>query len=272
MYSAKSPSRSTGLFLMLCAAMLLLAMLSQQPWAAGARGMARSAIAPAEEAMTSLAAQVDRVTAVFGDFSALRAENARLRAADEALRRQVVELNAAARENASLKAALNFEKASGHQMVTAQVIGLGPDGFSRTLEIDRGTADGVQAGMVVVTGAGLLGRVREAGPHSANVQTLADPQSRVNVYLSTSGLQGTVSGGPNALQLEIQHTLGVVASNGEWALTSGVGGGYPRGLVVGEIASVTRRDSATSDQAQLAWVNDPAAISFVLVITDFLPS
>ncbi len=272
MYSAKSPSRSTGFFLMLCATMLLLAMLSQQPWAAGARGVARSALAPAEEAMTSLAAQADRVTAVFGDVSALRAENARLRAADEALRRQVVELNDAAAENASLKAALNFEKASGHQMVAARVIGVGPDGFSRTLEIDRGTADGVQPGMVVVTGAGLLGRVREAGPHSANVQTLADPQSRVNVYLSTSGLQGTVSGGPNALQLEIQHTLGVVASNGEWALTSGVGGGYPRGLVVGEIASVNRRDSATNDQAQLAWVNDPAAISFVLVITDFLPS
>jgi len=272
MYSAKSPSRSTGLFLTLCTAMLLLAMLSQQPWAAGARGAARSALAPAEKAMTSLAAQVDRVTAVFGDASTLHAENARLRAADEALRRQIVELNAAATENADLKAALKFENASGHQMVTAQVIGLGPDGFSRTIEIDRGTADGVQAGMVVVTGSGLLGRVREAGPRSANVQTLADPQSRVNVYLSTSALQGTVSGGPNALQLEVQHTLGVAASNGEWALTSGVGGGYPRGLVVGEIANVTRRDSATTDQAQVAWVNDLAAISFVLVITDFLPS
>ncbi|TME03850.1 MAG: rod shape-determining protein MreC [Chloroflexi bacterium] len=272
MYNAKSPSRSTGLFLALGAAMLLLAMLSQQPWAAGARGAARSAFAPAEEAMTSLAAQVDRVTAVFGDVSALRAENVRLRNADEALRRQIVELNAAAKENADLKAALKFEKASGHRMVAAQVIGLGPDGFSRTIEIDRGTADGVRAGMVVVTGAGLLGRVREAGPHSANVQTLADPQSRVNVYLSTSALQGTVSGGANALQLEVQHGLGVTASNGEWALTSGVGGGYPRGLVVGEIASVTRRDSATTDHAQVAWVNDPTSISFVLVITDFLPS
>jgi rod shape-determining protein MreC len=272
MYSAKSPSRSTGLFLTLCAAMLLLAMLSQQSWAAGARGAAKSALSPLEEAMTSVATQVDRVTSVFGDVSRLRAENARLRAADEALRRQVVELNAAAKENASLRAALNFEKKSGHQMVAAQVIGVGPDGFSRTMEIDRGTADGIQVGMIVMTGAGLLGRVREAGPHAANVQTLADPQSRVNVYLATSGLQGTVSGGPTALQLEIQHTLGVVASNGEWALTSGVGGGYPRGLVVGEVASVTHRDSATTDVAQVAWVNDPTSVTFVLVITDFLPS
>src|SRR5712691_7761700 len=267
MYSAKSPSRSTGLFLTLCAAMLLLAMLSQQPWAAGARGAARSALAPAEKAMTSLAAQVDRVTAVFGDVSALRAENARLRAADEALRRQVVELNAAAKENASLRQALDFERSFGHRMVTAQVVGRGPDGFSRTLQIDRGTADGVQPGMIVTTGAGLVGRVREAGPHGAIVQTLGDPQGRVNVFLSKSGLQGTVTGGPAALQLEVEHSLGTAPLSGEWALTSGVGGGYPRGLVVGELASFFFRDSATTEQALIAWVNDPAGISFVLVIT-----
>jgi rod shape-determining protein MreC len=222
--------------------------------------------------MTQLAGNVDRVTSVFGDVSTLRTENQRLTAADQALRRQVVELNAAAKENASLRKALDFERSYGHHMVAAQIVGRGPDGFSRTLEVDRGTADGVQPGMIVTTGAGLVGRVREAGPHGAIIQTLADPQSRVNVFLSKSGLQGTVTGGPAALQLEIEHSLGVTATSGEWALTSGVGGGYPRGLVVGEIASITHRDSSTTDQALVAWVNDPAAISLVLVITDFVPS
>jgi rod shape-determining protein MreC len=271
MYGRRSSS-STGLFLTLCAAMLLLAMVSEQAWAAGARGAAKSVLAPLEAAMTQLAGNVDHVTSVFGDVSALRAENQRLKAADEALRRQVVELNAAAKENATLRQALDFERSFGHHMVAAQVVGRGPDGFSRTLEVDRGTADGVQPGMVVTTAAGLVGRVTEAGPHGAIVQTLADPQSRVNVFLSQSALQGTVTGGPTALQLEIEHSLGITAASGEWALTSGVGGGYPRGLVVGELASVTRRDSSTSDEALLAWVNDPASLSLVLVITDFVPS
>jgi rod shape-determining protein MreC len=124
--------------------------------------------------------------------------------------------------------------------------------------------------MIVTTGAGLVGRVREAGPHGAIVQTLADPRSRVNVFLAKSGLQGTVTGGPNALQLDVEHSLGLKATTGEWALTSGVGGGYPRGLVVGELASVTYRPASTSDQALLAWVNEPANLSVVLVITDFL--
>jgi rod shape-determining protein MreC len=258
--------------MILCASMLVLAMVSDQAWAAGVRGTAKSALAPLEAAMTGAAGSIDRLTSVFGDVSAIRAENMRLKAADEALRRQLVELNAAAKENATLRQALDFERSFGHKMMAAQVVGRGPDGFSRTLELDRGTADGVQPGMIVTTGAGLVGRVREAGPHGAIVQTLADPQSRVNVFLSKSGLQGTVTGGPPALQLEIEHSLGITATSGEWALTSGVGGSYPRGMVVGELASVTHRDSSTSDQALLAWVNDPPSISVVLVITDFMPS
>jgi rod shape-determining protein MreC len=268
----RTQSRSTGLFFWLCAAMLLIAMLSQQPWAAGARGVAKSAFAPFEAGLTGLANQFQQVTSVVGDIATLRAENLRLRATDAELRSQVVQLNAAAQENASLRQALNFERAYGHRMVAAEVVGLGPDGFSRTLEIDRGTADGIRPGMVVTTGAGLLGRVREAGPHAAIVQTLADPQSRVNVFLSKSNLQGTVFGGPTALQMQVEHRLGVVAAPGEWALTSGVGGGYPRGLVVGEVAGVSHHDSSTSDDASLAWVNDPSSISLVLVITDFAPS
>ena len=268
----RAQSRSTGLFLVLCTAALGLVIATQQSWAAGPRDAARSALAPLEEATSSLASESDRLTSVFGDVSALRAENQRLREADDSLRRQVVELNAAAKENASLRQALQFERSYGHVMVAAQVIARGPDGFSRTLEIDRGTSDGIRPGMVVATGAGLLGRVREAGPHVAMIQTLADPQSRVNVYLSSSGLQGTVSGGSAALTLSIERSFGARASNGEWALTSGVGSGYPRGLVVGEVANLVHDDAATSDQAQLAWVNDPSAVSLVLVITDFTPA
>ena len=252
--------------------MLLLAMVTEQTWATGARGAVKSTLAPVEAAMTQVARSFDLVTSAFGDVATLQAENQRLTAADQALRRQVVELNAAAKENASLRQALDFERSYGHHMVAAQVVGRGPDGFSRTLEIDRGTADGVQPGMIVTTGAGLMGRVQEAGPHGSIVETLADPQSRVNVFLSKSGLQGTVTGGSAALQLEVEHSVGVAAAGGEWALTSGVGGGYPRGLVVGELASVSHRDSATTDQALVAWVNDPGSISLVLVITDFAPS
>jgi|SRR5712692_6940890 len=268
----RTQPRSTRLFLFLCAGMLVLAMVTQQSWAAGVRGAAKGALAPLEGGMMTVAGSVQRFTGVLGDISALRAENQSLQAQNQQLRRQVAELSAAGDDNEALRQALAFERSFGHEMVAAQVVGRGPDGFSRTVEIDRGSDDGVRAGMIVASGAGLVGRVRETGPHAAIVQTLSDPQSRVNAFLSKSELEGTVIGGPDTLEIQIASRVGVVASPGEWAITSGVGGGYPRGLVIGRVVSVKHRDSSVADQAQVAWVNDPAGLSVVLVITDFTPT
>src|SRR5579859_4599067 len=254
----RTQSRPTGLFLFLCAAMLVLAMVSEQPWAAGARGYAKGLLAPLETAMTAASGRLGAITAGFGDNAALR--------------RQIAELQAAGQDNTALRQALDLQQAYGHATVAAGVIGRGPDGFSLTLEIDRGTADGVRPGMVVASGAGLVGRVREAGPHSAIVQTLADPQSRVSGYLVASGLEGTIFGGSGDLEMQINPRFGATPAVGEWVLTSGVGGGYPRGLVIAQVASISRDDAATADGARLAWVNDPAALTVVLVITDFTAS
>ena len=262
-----APAR--GLFLFLCAAMLVLAMVSEQPWAAGARGYAKGALAPLESAMTAASDRLGAITAGFGDNAALRAQNRSLEDQNAALRRQVAELQAAGQDNAALRQALDLQRSYGHQAVAADVIGRGPDGFSDTLEIDRGTADGVRPGMVVASGAGLVGRVREAGPHAAIVQTLADPQSRVSGYLATSGLEGTVLGGQGGLEMQINPRLGATAEVGDWVLTSGVGGGYPRGLVIARITSLSGGAAATVDEAALSWVNDPSSLTVVLVITDF---
>jgi rod shape-determining protein MreC len=252
--------------------MLLLAMVTQQPWAAGARGEAKALLEPLEAAMVAASRPVTGWLAGFGDTASLRAENQRLEDQNAALQRQVAELQAEGLDNAALRQALGFERTYGHSTVTAQVVGRGPDGFSLTLEIDRGSADGVRTGMVVVTGAGLVGRVREVGQHAAIVQTLADPQSRVSAYLSKSGLEGTVIGGQGELGMQVDPRFGLAPSDGEFAISSGVGGGYPRGLVIGRVTHVDHRDAATLDSASLSWVNDPAAISVVLVITDFVGS
>jgi rod shape-determining protein MreC len=259
---ARRRPASTRLFLLLCAAMVLLSALSQQPWAAGARGQAKSALSPVEAAVTSWVSQVDRFTSTLGNNAQLSADNERLRSADEQLRAQLLHLSEVSKENAALRQALGFAQSSGYRMVAGDVIARDPDGLSSTLEIDRGTADGVALGMVVVTGAGLLGRVKEAGPRYAIVQTLADPLTRVDVELIDSNLQGIVSGGPTPLRLALQNPAGVSVSNGDWALTSGADGTYPHGLVVGEMTGPDR----------LAWVNAPNAVKFVLVITDFRPS
>src|SRR4029077_17992845 len=252
--------------------MLLLAMISQQPWAAGARSYAKGAIAPLEQAMMTASDRVGAITAVFGDNAALRADNKRLQEQNAELQSQIAGLQAAGQDNTALRQALDFQRSYGHSMVAAEVVGRGPDGFSLTVEIDRGTSDDVRPGMGVASGAGLVGRVLEAAPHAAIVQTLADPQSRVNGYLAKAGLEGTVMGGTGNLQMQINPRFGAVPAPGDWVLTSGVGGGYPRGLVIAKVAGVSYKDASTVDSATLSWVNDPSALTVVLVITDFTGS
>jgi rod shape-determining protein MreC len=268
----KRQSTSSGLFVVLCAAMVVLSMVTQQSWAAGAVGAAKSPLAGIEGALAAVGAQVDRVTSVLGDVSSLRAENQRLRVADEQLRSQLLELSQSAKENAALRQALDLQRASAFHMVAAQVVGRGPDGFSRTLEVDRGTAEGVQPGMVVVTGAGLLGRVEEAGPHSSMVQTLSELRSPVAVVLVNANLQGTIQGGSDPLRINVPNPGGVALAKRDWVLTSDTGRSYPPGLVVGEVANVSHAPGSSIEIADLAWVNDPSRVSFVLVITDFTPS
>lgn len=242
--------------------MVALTLLSGQTWATGARSAAKSALSPVQGVVASWVTRVDGLTSMLAGTSQLRADNGRLRAADEQLRAQLLQLSEVSKENAALRQALGFEQSSGYHVVAAGVIGRDPDGLNTALEVDRGTSDGVRVGMVVVTGAGLLGRVEEAGARYAIVETLADPWARVDVELVNANLQGTVSGGTVPLRLAVQNPAGVTVANGDWALTSGADGAYPHGLVVGEVTGAGR----------LAWVNAPNAVTVVLVITDFRPS
>ncbi len=271
MRRSQATSRSTGFFVAAALATALLVLVSHVPALAGPRAAARGLLAPAEAATTEAESAAGGAASVFGDIASLRSDNRRLADENARLRAQVAQLQAAGAENDSLRRDLAFERAFGHRMVAAGVIARGPDAFSRTLTIDRGTADGVGAGMVVVTGAGLVGRVREASPHAAAVQTVADPLLRVNAYLVSSNLEGTVSGGSGPLQMEVQPRAGAAAATGEWALTSGVGASYPRGIPIGQVTRFVRRDAATSHLAELAWANDLAQLSSVLVVTDFRP-
>lgn len=264
-------SRGTGFFVTAALLAGLLVLLTQLPFLAGPRAAVRGVAAPLEAGATALEAAAGSALSVFGDIASLRAQNARLSAENARLRAQVAELQAAGAENDALRRDLAFERAFGHRMVAAGVIGRGPDAYARTLTIDRGAADGVRTGMVVVTGAGLVGRVREVAPHSAAVQTVADPLTRVNAYLVKSGLEGTISGGAGPLQMEVQPRADAAATTGEWALTSGIGGTYPRGIPVGQVTRFVRCDAATSHLAELAWANDLATLTAVLVVMDFLP-
>ena len=259
------------MFLTSAMLLFLLALLSQVPIAAGPRGYLKGAMAPLTAAGVSLYGQVDGAVGVVTEASRLRADDRRLAAENASLRRQVAELQGAGLENQQLRDALKFERGFGGTQLAASVIGRAPDGLNRTLTIDRGAADGLRVGMIVVSGAGLVGRVTETGPRTASVQTVLDAQSRVNSFSLKSGFEGTVMGQGGPLTMELLPHPGFNVTVGEWVLTSGIGGTYPRGIAVGQVAQFHRRDSATVETADIAPANDFSRLAMVTVLMDFTP-
>jgi rod shape-determining protein MreC len=267
----RAQSRSSGLFLSSAAALIALVLLTQLPLAAGPRGYLKGVMAPVAVVTSGFLDWAGGGLSIVGEAAHLRSDNQRLAGENAALRRQVAELQAAGQENADLRKALDFSKGFGHHLLTAAVIGRAPDGLTRSLTIGRGRADGVATGMVVVSGAGLVGRVAEVSERSATVETLVDASSRVNSYASKSGLEGTVLGEGGPLAMDVLPKPGVVVAPGEWVLTSGIGGLFPRGILVGQVTQFHRRDSATLERAELAPAVDFASVSTVLVVIDFVP-
>ncbi len=261
--------RSTGAFLAVCAGCAALALLTEVPFVQGPRDAARGIVGPPEAAMAAIAGAGTQALSIFGDISRLNAANHALEADNAALRAQVARLQAAGQENDQLRKSLAFEHTFGHAMVTAGVIGWSPDPAARAVVIDRGAADGVRPGMVVAGAGGLVGLVTAVARHSASVRTLADSDSRVNVYGAASGLDGTLIGGPGAFAMQVHPQPGHFLARGEWVLTSGIGGTYPRGIPVGRVMTFQRSDAATMETATVAWAEAYTSLATVLVITDY---
>lgn len=263
--------RQAGRHLAAGGLMLALALATQLPGLAGPRALLREGLLPLQGVAWGFERAASAPAAYLGEVAGLRSENQALEDENRRFRAELAQLQGAGRENDELRRALAFQRSSGHRLVSAQVMGRGPDALGRTLSIDRGSRDGLRPGLVVVTGYGLVGRVREVSPHTATIQTVADPAIRVNAYTVGSGLEGTVSGGSGPLRMEVQTRADAVAIPGEWVLTSGIGGGFPRGLVVGQVIRFNRHASAATELADLSWANDPRSIARVTVITDFVP-
>jgi rod shape-determining protein MreC len=206
------------------------------------------------------------------DVVALRQRNAELEAEVARLQVQVVTLQNSVSEADALAALVNFSRSNPENSYTAaSVIGRDPSPFLRYIIIDKGSSNGLLRGMPVVTDQGLVGRVDAVISSAARVQLITDTSSAVNIRLEKAKkeaiLTGTVSG-DLTLDLVPQD---VVLEAGDLVLTSGLGGGFPPDLIVGQVLNVRKRDADLFQQAIIQPVVDFTQLKIVLIITDFRP-
>ena len=198
-------------------------------------------------------------------FEALRSQNSELRT-------RVASLEEARLENARLQALIGLVQANKLRALGARVIGR-PTEWERVITIDRGTSDGVTAGMPVVgaakdasSTAGLLGQTTDVTAHSAKVRLISDQSSGVAAMLQSSRVEGIAKGSiDGAVTLEfISHETTVKA--GDVVVTSGMGGVYPKGLLVGEVTKVANLPASLYQDISLAPAADLNGLEEVVVL------
>jgi rod shape-determining protein MreC len=206
------------------------------------------------------------------DVASLRQRNAELEAEVSRLQTRVVELQQRVTETEILSALVDFARANPENAYkAATVIGRDPSPFLRYVIINAGSNDAIRAGMPVVTDRGLVGRVDAVAAEAARVQLITDPGSAVNVFLEETSTDALLTGsvtGDLSLDLIAQDANIQV---GDIVLTSGLGGGYPPNILVGQVLNVRKLDYELFQQADIQPIVDFDNIQFVLVITNFRP-
>jgi rod shape-determining protein MreC len=204
------------------------------------------------------------------DMAALRQRNAELEAEVARLQQEVITLQEQVAEVEMLSALLDYARTRPeNRYIAANVIGVDVSPFIRSVWIGRGSDAGLQQGMPVVTQRGLVGRLAEVFPTVSRVQLILDPEAAVNVLFQESRADGVTAAQPNGeLWVDLIDQEAEILP-GELVLTSGLGGGYPPDVPVGQVVSVRRRDYEIFQQAVIQPVVDFEAFQIVLVITNF---
>ena len=206
------------------------------------------------------------------DIASLRQRNQELEAEVAELQSQVIQLQQEVGQTQILAALVDFSRANPqNKYLAATIIGRDPSPFLQYVIVNRGSNDGILRGMPVVTDQGLVGRVDAVIADAARVQLITDPMATVNVRLQNAEEDATLVGSVTGdLALE-QIPQDANVQTGDLVLTSGLGGGYPPNLIVGQVLNPRSRDFDLFKHATVQPVVDFNQLQIVLIIVNFKP-
>lgn len=196
----------------------------------------------------------------------LEDENRRLQKQNAALAEQLNLYREGYLEGVRLRKLLSLRETFQHQAVAARVIDRDRASLFKTLLIDKGTADGLKVGLPVLADNGVVGRIIETSWHASRVLLLIDENSNVDALIQRSRAQGILQGaGPAGCNLKyVSRAEEVVV--GDVVVTSGLAGVFPKGLLLGAITGVSRRDGGLFQKIELAPAVDFRNLEEVLAL------
>lgn len=231
-------------------------------------------LTPLQSLSAVLQEQMDGIGAHFRSSGAYLEEIASLKSQIEDYQMQLVDYEKTLQKLESYEAFLDIQKNnSNFTYCAASVISRDGTDVYNSFTINKGSADGIAVGMPVVCGNYLVGSVRQVSPTSCTVHTVLNPSLAISAYDIRTGEEGFVTtdtmlaldGLCKLTRLNDDTSVG----SGGIVCTSGLGGSYPRDLIIGTVTSVHNEEADISAYAILEPGISITNILEVFVITSF---
>ncbi len=197
-----------------------------------------SVFAPVEFIGSQAGARADDLEETISDSSADSETLSALKERIEELTQLVTQSEEYRLENERLQGLLNLKETYGIEGVSGRVIGRSTDSWNQTITIDIGSSSGVEEGLTVIGPTGVVGQVLSVAPGSATVRLLSDPKSGAAAMVQSSRADGIVRGSLSGVLYLENVSVDVELKSGDVVLTSGLGGSYTKGLLIGTIVRV----------------------------------
>ncbi len=236
--------------------------------------LAGMVVTPVQRLVTGVSGALGKGVSYFTDFDDLKAENEQLKKQIRDMEQTVRDAKLALEENDRLRQQAG--QATRERELTelpAEVIARNPGDWATTLTLDKGSSHGVEVGDLVTTLDGMAGYVSSVAPNYCEVTSVIDIEMQCGALI-TRTRESAIAEGNYDLMAEGTLRLSYLKEDaqviiGDTVETSGTGGVFPKGIMIGTVESVLPEDNGISYYAVIKPFVDVEAVSSVSIITDF---
>lgn len=241
----------------------------------GAEDTAADVRTPFQKVAQALVSRVEGFYGYLFSYDMLVQENENLRAQIAELEKQVRENAQAKEENVKLRELLNLsQKHSDFVFESAKVVSWNASNWASTFTISKGVEAGLEVGDAVVTEYGVLvGTVSEVGTNWSTVDTVVDIGTNIGVLVGAEETSAMLLGDYTLMSSQYMKISFVAESGqvitGDIVVTSGAGGAYPQGLILGTVSSVHTEAAGQIEYAVVEPFTDLNALNQIFVVKDY---
>lgn len=201
-------------------------------------------------------------------LSGAAGENETLRSTLGSMQSRIMDYEEQVLENERLRRLLGFANRSEKSMVAAEVIGHNSLSQFESIRISRGESDGIRIGMPVVSADGVVGKVIRTGFKFSDVQLLVDTDFHIDVLLQRTRVRGVLAG-ESGRMCKLQLHKRVEIRIGDTLITSGIVGGFPKGLPVGRVIRISYETENVAQSITVEpWIDHRRLEEVMVILND----